>query len=92
MPYSDKIRESIAQTPKSLGTQLGRWAIYHDFPVTRISKTLGVTRQTVYNWFTGSEVFVGYRDRVEWLLKILQSSPNADAAWSRVCKELDLEP
>lgn len=92
MPYSDKIREAVAKTPKTLGTQLGRWAIHHDFPVTRISKTLGVTRQTVYNWFTGSDVFVGYRDRAEWLLKILQTSPNADAAWSRVCKELDLEP
>jgi AcrR family transcriptional regulator len=57
----------------------------------RISKALGVTRQTVYNWFLGKEIFPAYRDRAEWLLKILQSSPNAEAAWSKVCKELNLE-
>lgn len=92
MPYSQKIEEAVTKTPKSLGNQLGRWAIYHDFPVTKIAKTLGVTRQTVYNWFTGKDVFVGYRDRVEWLLKILQSSPNAEAAWRKICQELDLAP
>jgi hypothetical protein len=38
MPYSQKIIDEIAKTPKSLGTQLGRWAIHHDFSVVRISK------------------------------------------------------
>jgi len=92
MPYSQEIINKVAATPKSLGTQLGRWAIHHDFSVVRISRALGVTRQTVYNWFFGKEIFPAYRDRAEWMLKILQSSPNADAAWSRICTELDLEP
>jgi DNA-binding XRE family transcriptional regulator len=39
---------------KTPGNQLGRWAIYLDFPVTKIAYALGVTRQTVYNWFIGS--------------------------------------
>lgn len=91
MPYSQDIINKVADTPKSLGNQLGRWAIYHDFSVVRISKALGVTRQTVYNWFLGKEIFPAYRDRAEWLLKILSSSPNADAAWRIVCKELDLK-
>ena len=92
MRYSQDIINKVAATPKSLGTQLGRWAVHHDFSVVRISRALGVTRQTVYNWFFGKEIFPAYRDRAEWMLKILQSSPNADAAWSRICTELDLEP
>jgi AcrR family transcriptional regulator len=56
----------------------------------RIAKALGVTRQTVYNWFLGKEIFPAYRDRAEWLLKILQNSNSADAAWRTVCQELNL--
>ncbi len=92
MPYSQKIIDAVAKTPKSLGNQLGRWAVYHDFPVTKIAEALGVTRQTVYNWFTGTEVFVGYRNRVEFLLKILQTSHNAEEAWRRICQEYNLTP
>jgi predicted DNA-binding protein YlxM (UPF0122 family) len=91
MPYSQKIIDQVAETPKSLGNQLGRWAIYHDFSVVRIAKALGVTRQTVYNWFLGKEIFPAYKDRAEWLLKILQSAHNAEDAWRTVCKELSLE-
>jgi hypothetical protein len=92
MPYSQEIINRVADTPKSLGNQLGRWAIYHDFSVVRIAKTLGVTRQTVYNWFFGKEIFPAYRDRAEWMLEILKTSQSADAAWSKICKELNLEP
>jgi predicted transcriptional regulator len=92
MPYSQKIIEGVARTPKSLGNQLGRWAIHLDFPVTKIAYVLGVTRQTVYNWFTGKEVFIAYRERVELLTKIMQSSPTADVAWRKICKEYNLEP
>lgn len=92
MPYSQKIIDEVAKTPKSLGNQLGRWAIHLDFPVTKISKALDVSRQTVYNWFTGTEVFVGYRNRAELMLKILQTSKTSDEAWRRICQEYNLEP
>jgi DNA-binding XRE family transcriptional regulator len=92
MAYSQKIIDAVADTPKSLGNQLGRWAIHLDFPVTKVARALGVTRQTVYNWFTGTEVFVGYRNRVELLLKIMQSSHTADEAWRRICLEYNLTP
>ena len=87
MPYSQKIIDAVSKTPKTLGTQLGRWAVYHDIPVTKIAEVLGVSRQTVYNWFTGIEVFVAYRDRAEWMLKILSTSRNRDDAWRRLCQE-----
>lgn len=90
MPYSQNIIDKVSATPKSLGNQLGRWAIYHDFSVVRISRALGVSRQTAYNWFLGKEIFPAYRDRAEWLLKILSTSHSADDAWRKICKELDL--
>jgi hypothetical protein len=92
MSYSQKVIDDVMATPKSLGNQLGRWAIYHDFPVTKISRALGVSRQTVYNWFTGTDVFVAYRNRAELMLKILQTSKNADDAWRRICMEYNLDP
>ena len=92
MPYAQKLINTVADTPKSLGNQLGRWAIPLDVPVMKIALALGVTRQTVYNWFTGTEVFVGYRDRVENMLKILQSYASADEAWRKICKEYNLKP
>ena len=92
MPYSQKIIDAVAKTPKSLGNQLGRWAVYHDFPVTKIAKALGVTRQTVYNWFTGTEVFVAYRNRGEFLTHIMKTSRTADEAWRKICTEYNLDP
>lgn len=90
MAYSQKVIDAVKDTPSSLGNRLGRWAIRHEIPVTMISRALGVSRQTVYNWFTGTEVFVAYRDRAELMLKLLQTSKNADDAWRRVCAEFNL--
>lgn len=92
MPYSQHVISAVVAAPKTPGNQLGRWAIHLDFPVTKIAKALGVTRQTVYNWFAGKDVFVAYQNRVELLLKIMQSSKTADEAWRRICQEYNLEP
>lgn len=91
MAYSQKIINAVAEAPKTPGVVLGRWAIYLDFPVTKIAKALGVTRQTVYNWFTGeTEVFVGYQERVELLTKIMASSKTSDEAWRKICELYNL--
>ena len=89
MAYSQNIIDSVQKAPKTLGNQLGRWAVHLDFPVTKISELTGATRQTVYNWFEGGEVFVAYRPAVTNLLKILQSSRTADDAWSKACQAFD---
>lgn len=92
MPYSQKIIDAVAAAPKSPGTRLGRWAIHLDLPVTKIAYALGVTRQTVYNWFLGkTEVFVAYQDRVDFLLQIMQTSRSADEAWRKICQAYDLK-
>jgi len=83
-----------AKQAESLVTSLERLAALEasGMLVTKIAYALGVTRQTVYNWFTGSEVFVAYRHRVELLLKIMQTSNTADEAWRRICHEYNLKP
>lgn len=91
MAYSQKIIDAVSAAPKTPGVVLGRWAIYLDFPVTKISKALGVTRQTVYNWMTGqTEVFVGYQERVELLTKIMSKSKTAEEAWREICAMYNL--
>lgn len=89
MPYSPQIIDTVKRAPKTLGNQLGRWAVHLDFPVMKIAELTGVSRQTIYNWFSGGEVFVAYRPAVTNLLKILQSSTTADEAWSKACKAFD---
>jgi len=92
MAYSPQIIDTVKKAPKTLGNQLGRWAVHLDFPVTKIAKATGASRQSVYNWFAGGEVFVAYRPVVEALLSILKTSPNADTAWRTTCKTFDLRP
>jgi predicted DNA-binding protein YlxM (UPF0122 family) len=92
MPYSQKTINAIGNCPKTLGNQLGRWAIHRDFSVVRIAKALGVTRQTVYNWFMGGEIFPAYEQRAQMLLNILKNTQTADEAWRLLCKECNLTP
>ena len=92
MPYSENIRFEVVKAPKTIGNQLGRWAIHLDFPVIKIAQATGATRQTVYNWFKGGEVLQAYKNNVNTLIKILQSSPTAEEAWRKTCKTFDLRP
>lgn len=92
MAYSPKIVALVKDAPRTPGSQLGRWAVHLKFPVTKIAFALGVTRQTVYNWFAGNDVFVAYRQRVELLTNIMSTSATADEAWRRICKVYDLKP
>jgi DNA-binding phage protein len=39
---------------KLLGVKLGRVCIKRNIPVSLVASELGVSRQTVYNWFTGA--------------------------------------
>jgi hypothetical protein len=56
MSYSPQVISAVKKAPKTLGNQLGRWAIHLDFPVIEIAKYTGATRQTVYNWFIGRSI------------------------------------
>lgn len=90
MSYSDKTKEAVYAAPKTLGNRLGRWAIHRDFPVTKIAICTGATRQTVYNWFSGSEMLSVYADRVKTLITILEASDSASTAWRTACKTFSI--
>lgn len=52
--YSAKLVALNRQADKNnLGVRLGRACIREDIPVSRVAETLGVSRQTLYNWFMG---------------------------------------
>lgn len=52
--YSQRLVERNKEADnKSLGVALGRVCIKKNVPVISVAKALGVTRATVYNWFTG---------------------------------------
>jgi len=91
MAYSHKTIEAVRIAKKTLGSQLGRWAVHRDFPVTKIARVTGATRQSVYNWFNGGIVFVAYRPAVTGLIAILKSEPTAETAWRKVCQAFNLE-
>jgi hypothetical protein len=90
MPYHPNIVEKIKSQPLTLGTRLGRWAVYLDLPAAKIAVATGATRQSVYNWFKGGEVFVAYRPAVERVLECMQSSKTAEEAWRKICLEFNL--
>lgn len=91
MPYAEKLKDEITNAPKTVGNQLGRWAVYLDFSVARISKATGATRQTVYNWVTGGQVTQAYRGRVKDLLDILKASTSGEQAWKKVCQQYNIK-
>lgn len=52
--YSARLIEANKQADVNLpGVKLGRICIKHDVPIAKVAMYLGVSRQTVYNWFTG---------------------------------------
>ena len=42
--------------PRKLGVRLGRACIAGDVPVSVVAAAMGVSRATVYNWFSGASV------------------------------------
>lgn len=53
--YSSRLIELNKEADnRLLGVQLGRVCIEKDVSVAEVSEELGVTRQTVYNWFCGA--------------------------------------
>lgn len=52
--YSLRLAKTIlAADPDKLGVQLGRACLRYDIPVSEAASQLGVSRQSVYNWFCG---------------------------------------
>jgi len=51
--YSQTIIENNKKAKESTGTLLGQLCIALKYPVSQVAKELNVSRQTVYDWFSG---------------------------------------
>jgi hypothetical protein len=52
--YSIKVAEAVRNADESLlGVQLGRKCVERNIPIVDVARTLKVSRQTIYSWFTG---------------------------------------
>jgi len=47
------VKANKAADSKHIGVKLGRHCITNDIPVIQIAQQFGVSRMTVYNWFSG---------------------------------------
>lgn len=57
----------------------------------RIAMLTGATRQTVYNWFTGStEVTPAYQEKVNAILEVLKKTSQTEDAWRTLCNTFNL--
>ena len=57
MTYGYSLRlidRNKAADPDHLGVRLGRQCINKGVPVSDVAERFGVSRQTVYNWFSGA--------------------------------------
>lgn len=59
---------------RSFGVRLGRACIKQDVPVFFVADKLGVSRQTIYNWFCG--VTLPHKDAIPRIKKYLASITN----------------
>jgi hypothetical protein len=88
--YRQAFIDKVQSLPVTLGVRLGRWAIYHDIPVTLLQEATGATRQTVYNWMHGKDVTPTYRPKVERIVRCLQAAQTTQDAWRAICTEFSL--
>jgi DNA-binding XRE family transcriptional regulator len=51
--YSQIIIETNQKATETVGTLLGALCISLKYPVSQVAKELNVSRQTVYDWFSG---------------------------------------
>lgn len=80
MAYREHTKELVKTAPLTLGSRMGRRAVYLGVPVVALAELTGATRKTCYNWIFGGFVIPAYRERVEALYEILKKSQSADEA------------
>ena len=74
MPYFQKTKDGVRKHAglRTLGVQLARLAVKHDFSVIDIAKRTGASRTTVYSWFAGRGITNAYKPAVLELIDTLK--------------------
>jgi hypothetical protein len=90
MSYRQKTRDLVKASPLTLGSRLGRRAIYLGVSVQELAAITGATRKTCYNWLFGGWVIPAYRERVSKVYDILKAAPTRDEALKRAAKAFNV--
>lgn len=70
--YSLRLVEAIkAGNPRHPGVRLGKYCIAKGVPVSQMAKKFGVSRMTIYTWFTGTGT--PHKNKIELIDKLLSS-------------------
>ena len=65
---ADLIKRNKEADSKLTGVKLGRFCIKNNHSVSYVARMLNVSRQTVYNWFTGkSSPLYALPELTKWL-------------------------
>jgi hypothetical protein len=56
---------------RHIGVRLGKWCIRMNIPVSEVAQQFGVSRMTVYSWFTGTSR--PRKDKVDQIEKLLKA-------------------
>lgn len=91
MSYRQRTRDLVKASPLTLGSRLGRRAVYLDVSVLELAQLTGATRKTCYNWLMGGFVIPAYRERLTKLYNIMKSSATREDALKRASKELGIK-
>lgn len=73
MGYHSATKKRVRSAPRSLGSRLGRLAVYHGYSVQTISEITGASRPAVYSWIAGGSVARAYRAAVTKLIEKLEA-------------------
>lgn len=70
--YSLRLVDAIkAANPRHPGVRLGKYCIAKGIPVNQIAKRFGVSRMTMYTWFTGTGV--PRKDKIKLIEELISS-------------------
>ena len=70
--YSLRLVDAIkAGNPRHPGVRLGKHCIAKGIPVAQIAKKFGVSRMTIYTWFTGAGT--PHKNKIELIDKLLSN-------------------
>ena len=72
--YSQKILELVEKGDQDqLGVRFAKFCIAHNLSVVTVAKQLGVTRMTLYRWFSGSNINKAHRDSIRLYMRKFSS-------------------
>lgn len=64
------VQANRAADPKHIGVRLGKICMSLNIPVSEVAKSFGVSRMTIYTWFTGGGV--PHKDKIVLIEKFLK--------------------